>query len=53
MIYQGLVILPYHFSVEVDVISYLARVGVLCELLYADDLVPMSETIEGLSNKSI
>ena len=25
--------------------------GALCELLYADDLVLMSETIEGLGNK--
>ena len=27
--------------------------GTICELLYADDLVLMSETIEGLRNKSI
>ena len=27
------------------------REGALCELLYADDLVLMSETIEGVKNK--
>ena len=37
----------------VDVVTELAREGMLSELLYADDLVPMSETIEGLRNKFI
>ena len=37
----------------VDVVTEFARGGVLSELLYADDLVLMSETIEGLSDKSI
>ena len=32
----------------VDVVTEFAREGVLSELLYADDLVLMSETIEGL-----
>ena len=36
-----------------DVIFELTREGGLCELLYDDDLVLMSETIEGLSNKFI
>ena len=33
-----------------DVVTELAREGVLCELLYADNLVLMSETIERLRN---
>ena len=35
----------------VDVVTEFAREGVLSELLYADDLVLMSETIEGLTDK--
>ena len=38
----------HHFAVVVDVVTELAREGVLSELLYADDLVLMSETIDGL-----
>ena len=37
----------------VDVVTEFAREGVLCELLCADDLVQMSETIKGLRNKFI
>ena len=39
------------FAVVVDVVTELERVGVLSELLYADDLVQTSETIKGLRNK--
>ena len=39
------------YGVVVDVITEMSRVGVLSELLYADDLVLMSETIEGLRDK--
>ena len=35
----------------VDVVTEFARAGALCELLYADDLVLMSEIIVGLRNK--
>ena len=49
--YQGYVRSTYLPVVMVDVITELARDGVLCELLYADDLILMSETIEGLMNK--
>ena len=35
----------------VDVVSEFAREGALSELLYTDDFVPMSETVEGLRNK--
>ena len=49
--YQGSVLSPFLFVVVVDAVTKFAREGVLCELLYADDLVLMSETIEGLGNK--
>ena len=42
---------PFLFAVVVDVVTEFAREGALCELLYANDLVLMSETIEGLRNK--
>ena len=35
----------------VDVVTEFDREGVLSELLHADDLVMMSENIEGLQNK--
>ena len=50
--HQGSALSPFTFAVVVDV-SELAIEGVLSELLYADDLVLMSETIEGLRNKLI
>ena len=41
---------PFLFAVVVDVVKNLPE-GVLRELLYADDLDLMSETIEGLRNE--
>ena len=41
--HQGSVLSPFIFAVVVDVVTELARVGVLSELLYADDLVLISE----------
>ena len=38
-------------TVVVDVVTEFTREGALSELLYADDLVLMSETIERLRNK--
>ena len=35
----------------VDVVTEFAREGAISELLYADELILMSETIEGLRNK--
>ena len=40
------VLSPFLFVVVVDVVTEFAREGALSELLYADDLVLMSETIE-------
>ena len=51
--HQGSVLLPFLFGVVLDVFIKLARDGVVCELLYADDLVPMSDTIEVLRSKLI
>ena len=42
---------PFLVAVVVDVVTEFARKGVLRELLYADDLVLMSDTIKGLRNK--
>ena len=39
------------FACVLDVLSELAEDGVLSELLYAGELVLMSETIEGFGNK--
>ena len=48
--HQGSVLLPFLFALVVDVVTELARDGVLCGLLYADDLHLMLETNEGLRN---
>ena len=49
--HRGSVLSPFLFAVVVDAVTEFARQGVLCELLYADDLFLMSEAIEGLLNK--
>ena len=41
---------PFLFAVVVDFVIELPRDGALGEMLYADDLVLMSETIKGLWN---
>ena len=46
--HQVCVLSPFLFALVVDVVTEFAREGVLSELLYVDDLVLMSETIEGL-----
>ena len=42
---------PFLFALVVDVVNKFVREGALSELLYADDLVLMSETIERLRGK--
>ena len=42
--------LPPFFAEVEEVVTEVVREGALSELLYADDLVRMSETIEGPSN---
>ena len=49
--HQGSVLSPLFLAVVVDVVTEFARYGALSELLYADDLVLSSETIDGLMNK--
>ena len=44
-------VLSHFIAVVVDVVTEFAREGALSELLHADDLVLMSETIEGLWDK--
>ena len=42
---------PFLLAVVIDAVTEFAREGALSELLYADDLDVMSETIKGLRNK--
>ena len=48
---QGSVLSHFLCAVVEDVVTELATVGVLGELLYTDDFVLMSETTKGLGNK--
>ena len=50
VMHQGSVLLPFLLALVVDV-AEIAGDGALSELMYAEDLVLTSETIEGLSNK--
>ena len=52
-IHDGSVLSLFLFALVVDVVTELAGVCMLNELLYADDLVLMSETIEGLRDMSL
>ena len=49
-IHQGSVLSPLLFAIVVDVITENAKRGVVNELLYADDLVIMSEDTEDLKD---
>ena len=49
--HQGFVLSPFLFAVVVDVVTEFAWEGALNAFLCADDLVLMSEAIEGLRNK--
>ena len=50
-VYQGSVLSPLVFAIVVDVVTESVRAGLMSEILYADDLVLMSETMEGLREK--
>ena len=50
-VHQGSVLLPMLFAIVVDVISENAREGLMNEILYADNLVLMSESMENLKVK--
>ena len=45
-VHQGFVLSPLLFAIVVDVIRKNARTGVAKKLVYADDLVFMSKTME-------
>ena len=47
-VHQGSVLSPWLFAIVVDVVTENTREGLMKEVLYADDLVLMSETMEGL-----
>ena len=48
--HQGSVLSPFLFAVVVDAVTEFANESALSDLLYADDIVLMSGTIEGLRN---
>ena len=50
-VHQGSVLLPMIFAIVVDAVSEDAREGLLNEILYADDLVLMSENLEDLRER--
>ena len=52
-VHQGSVLEPFLFSIVLDVLSEDGRKGSLYELLYADDLVLMAETMEKLKAQFI
>ena len=49
--HQRSVLSPFIFALVVCVVTEFAREGALSELLYAYDVVLMSETVEGLRDK--
>ena len=50
-VHQGSVLSPLLFAIAVDVISENAIEGLMNEILYADDLILMSESMENLKEK--
>ena len=50
--HQGSVLSPFLFEVVIDVVTEFIRDGALSELLCADDIVLMSDTIQGLGINS-
>ena len=50
-VHQGFVISPLIFAIVVHAVTEQARKGLLNEILYADDLVLMSENLEDLRER--
>ena len=49
-LHQGSMLSPFLLAVVVDVVTLIEREGALSELLYANDLELMSDTIDGFRN---
>ena len=47
-VHQGSVLSPLVFAIVIDVVTENAREGLMSEILYADDLALISETMEGV-----
>ncbi|XP_006819864.1 uncharacterized protein LOC102808533, partial [Saccoglossus kowalevskii] len=52
-VHQDSVLSPLIFAVVIDVVTESAREGLMREMLYADDLVLMDDTMEGLREKFV
>ena len=52
-VHQGSVLSPLLFAIAVNIISENAREGLMNEILYANDLVLMSESMENLKEKTL
>ena len=50
-VHQGPVLSPLLFAIVVDIVTENAREGLMKEVLYADNLVLISETMEGLKER--
>ena len=50
-VHQRSVLSPLSFAIVVDVVTENAREGLMKEVLYADDLVLLSEMMEGLKKR--
>ena len=50
-VHQGSVLLPLLFSIVLNVVTENAREGLMKEVLYAEDLILMSEMMEGLKER--
>ena len=50
-VHQGSVLLPLVFAIVVDMVTENVRNGLMSMMLYVDDLVLTSETMEGLREK--
>ena len=50
-VHRGSVLSPLAFAIVVDVVTENVRNGFMSDMLYADDLVLTSETMEGLKEK--
>ena len=52
-VHQKSVLSPLSFAIVVDIVTENTRKDLMKEVLYADDLVLMSETMEGLKERFI